>query len=345
MMLCDLSSGFNMSTNLSLNSEYNEMFGFTRDEVEWLARETGVDIGLIKVDMESCYNGYMFNNRGRDKVYNSQMVLYLFSQILASNDSPQIIDSNLRTDSERLRRLVEDENNLETMMRIIQNGGIHVSRIVDMFPLDRLNSTEFFPSYLFYLGMLTDGGRQRGLIWLKIPNYSIKTLYWEHIVNYIQDPEKKIITADKLSETISQMAYDGDIKPYLDFFTDSLLNRLSNRDLIKFDEKYIKVMMLATLFLSQLYLPVSEDENINGYTDIYLQKHPVIDDIKFDYVLEIKYIKKEAENKDNEKTSKLADALAQIEKYKKDPRFANRNDVKFFVIVFEGKGEYEAKEV
>jgi hypothetical protein len=51
MMLCDLSSGFNMSTNLSLFDKYNNMFGFTRDEVERLAYETGVDMGLIQVDM------------------------------------------------------------------------------------------------------------------------------------------------------------------------------------------------------------------------------------------------------------------------------------------------------
>jgi hypothetical protein len=103
-------------------------------------------------------------------------------------------------------------------------------------------------------------------------------------------------------------------------------------------------MLLVNLLASSLYLPKSEDENINGYTDIYLQKHPAGPDIKFEYIFEIKYIKKDAENKETEKGAKLADALCQIEKYKKDPRFANRNDVKFFALVFEGKGDYEARE-
>jgi cephalosporin hydroxylase len=35
-------------------------------------------------------------------------------------------------------------------------------------------------------------------------------------------------------------------------------------------------------------LPVSEAENINGYMDIYLQKHPAVEDIKFEYVFEPK---------------------------------------------------------
>jgi hypothetical protein len=301
MMLFDLSSGFNMSTNLSLDAEYNEMFGFTRDEVEWLAQETGVDTGLIQVDMESYYNGYMFNNRGRDKVYNSQMVLYLFHQILKLKDPPQIIDNNLRTDSRRLRRFVDDENNLETMIRIIQNGGIHVSRVVDMFPLDRLNSTDFFSSFLFYLGMLTHGGTFEGQIYLKIPNYSIKTLYWEYLAFHIQNLEKGTLSCDELANTIREMAFRGNVKPFLDHFVGNVLNRLSNRDLVKFDEKYIKVMLLVNLFMSSLYLPISEDENINGYTDIYLQKHPAVGDIKFEYIFEIKYIKKETEDKEKER--------------------------------------------
>jgi hypothetical protein len=165
------------------------------------------------------------------------------------------------------------------------------------------------------------------------------------VAAYIQKVEENSAYYDELQKTAQEMAFRGNAKPYLDFFSEKVLKHLSNRDLTKFDEKYIKIMMLATLFLSQLYLPKSEDENINGYTDIYLQKHPARPDISFEYVFEIKYIKKDAEDKKNERDSKFADALGQIEKYKKDPRFTNRQDVKFFTIIFEGKGDYEAKEI
>jgi hypothetical protein len=147
-----------------------------------------------------------------------------------------------------------------------------------------------------------------------------------------------MISAMKLNETIREMAFRGNIKPYLDFFTENFLKRLSNRDLQNFDEKYIKVMLLSTLFISRLYLPVSEDENINGYTDIYLQKHPAINDIKYEYVFEIKYVK--TGFTDAEINAKLSEAQAQIEKYKKDSRFVGREDVKFVAIVFKGKGEF-----
>jgi hypothetical protein len=314
------------------------MFGFTSEEVEWLMQETGVDKNLIKVDLEYYYNGYMFHEGGANKVYNSQMILYLLNQILHLGMQPKnIIDTNLQTDYERLRRLAENENNREKLLRITREGGIY-GNIIEKFSIDKLNSDEYFISLLFYLGMLTNGGLQRGKIWLKIPNYSIKTLYWEYAVSYVQDLEEKRISTFDISEAIDKMAFDGDIKPYLDFFTENFLKRLSNRDLMNFDEKYIKVMMLATLFTSRLYLPVSEDENINGYTDIYLQRHPAVPDIKFEYVFELKYTKTEASESDIK--AMFAEAEIQIEKYKKDPRFAGREDVKFAAIVFKGKGEF-----
>ncbi|MCL2100380.1 MAG: ATP-binding protein [Fibromonadales bacterium] len=337
MMLNDLTSGFNMATDCSLFPKYNEIMGFTREEVEWLMQETGVDKNLIKVDMEAYYNGYMFYEKAENRVYNSQMILYLFNQILQLNEQPsQIIDTNLQTDYARLRRLAENESNREKLLQITRDGGV-AGNIIEKFSLEKLNNDEYFISLLFYLGMLTNGGVREGQTYLKIPNYSIKTLYWEYIVSYVQDLEKTQISTSELSATLREMAFRGNIKPYLDFFTENFLKRLSNRDLMNFDEKYIKVMMLSSLFASRLYLPVSEDENINGYTDIYLQKHPAVKDIKFEYVFEIKYAKTDAT--EAEVKAKFGEAEAQIEKYKKDPRFAGRDDVKFAALVFKGKGE------
>jgi len=342
MMLSDLTSGFNMSTDYSLFPKYNEMFGFTREEVDRLTDETGIDRNLIKVDMESCYNGYLFNNKGENKVYNSQMVLFLFNQILQLKEQPtQIIDVNLKTDYERLRRLAENENNRKLLLQIMIDGGIY-GNIIEKFSLDKLESEEYFISLLFYLGMLTVGGIERGKTWLKIPNYSIKTLYWEYLVSYAENADKKQINPNSFSVNAERMAYDGDFNSFLIFFVENRLKRLSNRDLINFDEKYIKLMMLATLYFSNFYLPISEDENTGGYSDVYLQRHHAVADVKFEYIFELKYVKTDAS--ENEKEAKFTQAFAQLEKYKKDPRFTDRDDLKFIAILFTGKEAFEARE-
>jgi hypothetical protein len=63
-------------------------------------------------------------------------------------------------------------------LQITRDGGV-AGNVIEKFSLEKLNDEEYFVSLLFYLGMLTNGGMQRGETWLKIPNYSIRTLYWE----------------------------------------------------------------------------------------------------------------------------------------------------------------------
>jgi hypothetical protein len=86
VMLDDLTSGYNISTNLTLEPAYNEMMGFTQDEVEWLMHETGVNPEHINVDMQAYYDGYLFNIKGANRVYNPAMMLYFFNQILRNHN-------------------------------------------------------------------------------------------------------------------------------------------------------------------------------------------------------------------------------------------------------------------
>jgi len=187
MMINDLTSGFNIATDYSLFPKYNEMFGFTRDEVDWLMAETGVDGNLIEVDMEAYYNGYMFNEDGQNKVYNSQMTLYLFNQILQLGKQPkEIIDANLKTDYGRLRRLVRSKDNGNVLLKIATGGKV-AANIIEKFSMDKLDIEEYFISLLFYIGMLTVDEVFEEQLYLKVPNYSIQTLYWDYVVSYLKD--------------------------------------------------------------------------------------------------------------------------------------------------------------
>ncbi|MDR3197192.1 MAG: AAA family ATPase, partial [Planctomycetaceae bacterium] len=99
VMLEDLTSGYNIATNYSLDLRYNEMIGFTREEVDELMSVVGIEPNQIDVDMEYYYNGYLFNPKAENKIYNSTMILYFFEQILKGEDLPMnLIDPNLGTD-------------------------------------------------------------------------------------------------------------------------------------------------------------------------------------------------------------------------------------------------------
>jgi len=95
------------------------------------------------------------------------------------------MDTDFRIDYARLCRLAENKNNKEKLLEITKEGKI-VANIIEKFSLDRLESEEYFVSLLFYLGMLTIGDVKEGRLHLKIPNYSIRTLYWEYLASYIK---------------------------------------------------------------------------------------------------------------------------------------------------------------
>ncbi|MDR1268712.1 MAG: AAA family ATPase, partial [Planctomycetaceae bacterium] len=138
VMLDDLTSGYNIVTNYTLDLQYNDMLGFTDEEVKVLMDAVGIEASQIDIDMEYYYNGYRFNAEGENKVYNSSMILYFFDQILKTGKSPKdLIDPNLSIDPSRLKRLAKNEKNRNILIQIIKDGGI-VSRILEKFSIDRL---------------------------------------------------------------------------------------------------------------------------------------------------------------------------------------------------------------
>jgi hypothetical protein len=343
VMLNDLTSGFNIADNLTLEPQYNEMMGFTQEEVDALMLETGVDPACINVDMELYYNGYLFHKYGEHRVYNPSMILYFFKQILREKQPPEhIIDENLKTDYRRIQNLVQNERNREKLLRIIKDNGIK-SNIIQQFSIDSMYSDEYFVSLLVYMGLLTIDKFEKGSLRLKIPNYSIQTLCWEYIAQITANTnEDVIIDLTEQIASLEELAYSGNSHPYIEYVSQNIFKRLSNRDLIQFDEKYIKIMLFYGLFQSNLYVPISEAEVEGGYMDIFLHRSPRLPDIKYEWVWEIKYLKKD-EAKELDAAQKKS--VEQLKEYKRAARFENRSDVKFASIVFVGKDRYEVAEV
>jgi hypothetical protein len=142
------------------------------------------------------------------------------------------------------------------------------------------------------------------------------------------------------------LAHYGQAKPFLDYVSRNIFNRLSNRDLRQFDEKYIKIMLLGCLFQSRVYIPVSEQETDSGYVDIYLRRSPLVPEVKYEWIFELKYLKTSEKALDSHRS----DAQAQLQKYSGSAMMKDftspcplerGNDLKRAVILFIGKNKYE----
>ncbi|TCO56207.1 AAA family ATPase, partial [Caldanaerobacter subterraneus] len=220
IMLDDLTSGFNIALNVTMDLSLNEMLGFTEEEVEKVLEEVGIEEKEREKSLEELkklYDGYLFSAEAQKRIYNPDMVLYYLDSIVRYKKPPRnLIDDNVKTDYGRLNRLTMNEENRALLERIIKEEGI-VAEVVTKFSFDRMYDEEYFVSLLFYMGLLTIERQEKTRLFLKIPNYVIKTIMWEYIETNLKKEYKINLDLNELRKTIEEMAYEGRIKPYIEY--------------------------------------------------------------------------------------------------------------------------------
>ena len=109
----DVTSGFNIGTNISFRVKYNDIVGFTETETRGLVemyRELGVfnqETDAAMAVMREWYDGYRFAKGATEDVYNTDMVLYYLKHSIPNDEGPEdLIDTNVRIDYVKLRHLV-----------------------------------------------------------------------------------------------------------------------------------------------------------------------------------------------------------------------------------------------
>ncbi|MGE5341281.1 MAG: AAA family ATPase, partial [Candidatus Omnitrophota bacterium] len=147
--LDDVTSGFNIAKNISLDPDLNEMLGFTRNEVASMInyyREAGKihhpTDELLDI-MGWWYNHYRFSTDSNTEVFNTVQCLYFLDQYLPKGRIPtEMIDRNVRFDYDKLRHLIiidkknvrQTNGNFSKLQHIIETGSIH-SAIETGFPI------------------------------------------------------------------------------------------------------------------------------------------------------------------------------------------------------------------
>ena len=183
---------------------------------------------------------------------------------------------------------------------------------------------------MFYMGMLTIDEPTMANVKLRVPNLVIKEIYWEYIykkVNRILGDTVDIYSITKVTQT---MAQTGNPKAFLEYAYDKVIQYISNRDLIKMEEKHIKMIFLSFLTMNQVYIPYSELELNKGYSDIVL-----VPDTRYgvqnSQIWELKYIKEKEDPQE-----KIKEAKKQIKRYEQDEKFqrlAQGTDIYKYIIL------------
>ena len=334
--LDDVTSGFNIAKNITNDSQFNSIVGFTENEVITLINHYK-EAGLVNEPIENLlevmrewYNNYCFAEECTDqKMYNSDMVLYFMDNYLIRRVIPKIlIDNNIKIDYGKLRQLIildkKVNGNFSTIKKIAEDGEIRTS-IATSFPAEKLIAKENFVSLLYYLGILTIDKVERGSTLLKVPNLTIRSVLFSYLVEAFSEAEIFNIDISTLAEMGEKMAYDGDWKPFFNFFSEQIYKQTSVRDFME-TEKTVQMFHLVYLNLVNYFIVHSEAEMGKGFSDLWLTPnfiaHP---EMQHCYLIEFKYVKREQEaeikNPESALVQKLnTEATEQLQRYASDPR-------------------------
>ena len=314
--LDSLTSGFNISSDKTQDREFNEMMGFTEKELGKLMQEQNIvkekQEELLPIMREN-YDGYKFSMHGKERMYNSNMCLYFLNNYVRFNEIPdQLIDVNIASDYSKLGRMLDlckGEEREKVIEKTVSGEGI-VSEIRQKFnPAIEFTETDLI-SMLFYLGYLTITGEVFEKPKLNIPNRVMKELYSNYFLEILSKNTDLTVSESDYNEMLREIALEGKIDKIVEML-EKYLKNLSNRDYIKFDEKYIKLIFFCIAMNLKIFRLKSEMEVQNKYPDILL----IPTDPSRGYkgvMIEFKYLKKEEKDKLKEKQ---AEARKQIEEY------------------------------
>ena len=321
----DLTSGFNIGTNYSLSPDFNEMTGFTEEEVRKMLDYYGSVLPfnhttdeLIKV-MKPWYDNYCFAEEryGETTMYNSVMVLNFVDNYIRSNYQipKKMVETNIRIDYDKLRMLIRHDKEFAHDASIIQQlvtQGFVIGTLNENFPAERINDPDNFLSLLFYFGMVTIDGTYDGETKFIIPNEVVRDQMYTYLLDTYKEND---LVYDRYSKgkLESKLAYHGEYKPYFEYIADCLKKYSSQRDKQK-GEAFVHGFTLAMTSQNKFYRPISELDNDGGYADIFLS--PLCDiykDMVDSYIIELKYCK--SQTTDEQVKKFFEEASAQISRY------------------------------
>ena len=346
----DVTSGFNIGTNISMLPQFNNIIGFSEGEVREmiayykdegsLPEDVTVD-GLVKI-MKPWYDNYCFSSRKlEERMFNSDMTLYFLNSYLQQQLPPEMmVDNNIRTDYNKLRHLVQIDKTFGANASVIQQivaEGSTTAQIATSFPAEKMTDTENFKSLLFYFGMLSIQGTDFGSAILGIPNLTVREQLYTYLVEAYREAKMFDLDLSSFSGLVKEMALRGEWEPVFRFFAQELKRQSAIREFIE-GEAHVKGFLLAYLGLTQGYVILPEHESSKGYADFYMMPDLLHQpDIAYSYIVEVKYAHRDASDADIALLKR--DAAEQLRRYAADEkvlRTKGNTRLELITLVFKG---------
>ena len=336
--LDSMTTGFNISTDISTDVRFNSMIGLTHDEVKVMIKDIEKEKQNEIFDlMVKNYDGYLFNEEIEERVFNATLVMYFLQKYFDFNKLPsKLLDTNIAFNYGKIGNLLRLQNNMyytEILDTILKTGTIS-GRLKLKFNLELDFDCDDIISLLYYFGYLTIKESSYGSnLKFTIPNYTMTELYTNYFLSILQSHNKVNINGNITDYFLEEIVKDGKIER-ISKYIEEILVLSNNRTLINFDEKYIQLLYFSLLIGKKEFYIYNEYQSGDGYIDLFLLgnkdlcSHDIMIELKYISVKEYKKNRKMLEIKKNE-------AIEQLNKYSQDERI-NKNNLKKYIVIFIG---------
>ena len=346
--LDSLTSGFNIAKNVTCDPRLNEFAGFTKDELIGLieklvdTKALNTTAEVLAENMRKAYNGYAFNRKAKNTLFNSSMCLNYLDAIETEGEllNPEdIVDTACGYDTSKIADIFKYSQEYilnEIIDDYYTKNEFVIGKLAESINLNLIENydKDTVLSLMYYLGYLTiKPCNILNEVHLVCPNRIMKNVF------------RKCFTQALVNETTDEKALKFDVKnmklgladvqDFMGSVQQYFLLRTTHQHLLHMSEAYLVGVIKAKLE-SEPTLASFEEQAIHVPNHGEKFVDLLIDNKKGTcYLFEFKfYSKNNALKHPNILQEKIAEATAQINSYKTAVEFKGKI-VYSYIVIFE----------
>ncbi len=304
VVMSDMTSGYNVSKNISLYASLNHLCGITYEELKPLVSKIldhcneDDQLAIVLETMRQFYNGYRFTSSPKAaQVYNPILCFHYLEHYQQECTAPrEMLDGNLAMDAGRIRYIAGLNGGQAVIdWALDEQNKVSLDALADDFGIENIKRLKqdkhYMLSLMYYFGILTlqSISPQTGKTQLGIPNLVVKGLYLETLRQQaLPHPPDE----GKASDLASQFYLDANLQPLVDFMEQKYFKVFSNRDYRWSNELTLKTAFASLLYNDLYYIMDSETALERRYTDLLMILRPNMRQYRGlqDFIFEFKYL-------------------------------------------------------
>ncbi len=329
----DVTSGFNVGTNISLDPMFADFTGFRHDDLRAIAdyygAQCGFDADKAYSDALFWYDNCRFGSADAPALANTTLVLNMFDKLVRTKTWPKdMVDKNLRTDYAKVRHLITVNNRLNGNFHALESlvsEGTLTEQLIDSFQAKDIANRENFVSLLYWLGITTIVGDDMGTPVFGIPNGTFRQLSAQLFTQTYSEACGIDQSIPAINAGLRSFASTGTWDKLFEPLFAVVKQNFAVRDAKAGETAVASAVSAILISAGGPYIITREREANGGFYDLSLApRFDIAPKIAHAALIEMKYVKAGDPAPTSEALEKIkADAVGQLDQYSSDPALAS----------------------